>query len=136
MDLLVNIDVPDLGAGEAFYIAALGLERGRRFEGTVELIGASSRIYLLEKRPGSRPSPESEDRRDYHRHWTPVHLDFVVDDLDAAVKLATDAGATVEVPARRAGYGRIALCADPFGNGFCLIEFSADGYDAIAIRQA
>ena len=31
-----------------------------------------------------------------------------------------------------APYGRLAMFADPFGHGFCLIEFSAQGYDAIA----
>ena len=31
-------------------------------------------------------------------------------------------------------YGRIAYMADPFGNGFDLIEFSGTGYDGIARR--
>jgi hypothetical protein len=30
-------------------------------------------------------------------------------------------------------YGRLALLADPFGNGFCLLEFSGRGYDEIAL---
>jgi len=29
-------------------------------------------------------------------------------------------------------YGKQAMFADPFGNGFCLIEFNESGYDAIA----
>jgi hypothetical protein len=29
-------------------------------------------------------------------------------------------------------YGRIANMADPFGNGFDLIEFSGSGYDAVS----
>ena len=29
-------------------------------------------------------------------------------------------------------YGKLAMFADPFGHGFCLIEFNAEGYDAIA----
>ena len=29
-------------------------------------------------------------------------------------------------------YGRLALFADPFGNGFCLLQFNDRGYDAIA----
>lgn len=29
-------------------------------------------------------------------------------------------------------WGRIALLADPFGNGFCLLQFTAGGYDEIA----
>ena len=28
---------------------------------------------------------------------------------------------------------RIALLADPFGHGFCLIQFSEQGYDAVAV---
>ena len=41
MRLLVNIDVPDLAAAEAFYSAAFGLRRGRRFGiDALELIGA------------------------------------------------------------------------------------------------
>src|SRR5258708_28395519 len=31
-------------------------------------------------------SAGSQARRNYGRHWTPVHLDFVVEDLDAAVQ--------------------------------------------------
>jgi catechol 2,3-dioxygenase-like lactoylglutathione lyase family enzyme len=33
---------------------------------------------------------------------------------------------------KRREYGRIANMADPFGNGFDLIEFAAAGYDAVA----
>ncbi|WP_038946618.1 VOC family protein, partial [Bradyrhizobium genomosp. III] len=72
------------------------------------------------------------DRRRYERHWTPVHIDVVVDDVDAAVARALSAGAILEAPARDAPYGRIAMLADPFGNGFCLLAFSEKGYDALA----
>jgi catechol 2,3-dioxygenase-like lactoylglutathione lyase family enzyme len=30
--------------------------------------------------------------------------------------------------------GRLALLADPFGNGFCLLEFTGGGYDEITVR--
>jgi hypothetical protein len=30
------------------------------------------------------------------------------------------------------GWGRIALMADPFGHGLCLIQFLGRGYDEIA----
>ncbi|HEY6986285.1 MAG TPA: VOC family protein, partial [Rhodanobacteraceae bacterium] len=33
---------------------------------------------------------------------------------------------------RTARWGRIATLADPFGHGFCLIEFLNRGYDEIA----
>jgi catechol 2,3-dioxygenase-like lactoylglutathione lyase family enzyme len=133
MELLANIDVPDLEAGIAFYTSAVGLRVGRRF-GTfgAELLGASSAIYLLEKRAGSTPAPGAAQPRDYARHWSPVHLDFVVPDIDAAVRRAVAAGAQPEDETRAHVWGRIAVFADPFGHGFCLIQFLNRGYDEIA----
>lgn len=132
MKLLVNIDVPDLEAGERFYCAAFQLAPARRFgiDG-VELRGADCAIYLLAKAAGTAPSAAGGERS-YARHWTPIHLDIVVDDLEAAVERSLHAGAIPEQPIRTASWGRIAVMADPFGHGYCLIEFSAAGYDAIA----
>jgi predicted enzyme related to lactoylglutathione lyase len=131
--LLINIDVPDLAAGEAFYTSALGLTVGRRFDDDiVELVGSGAPIYLIVKPAGSAISPEGGDFRRYNRHWTPVHPDFTVDDLDNALARAVSAGATQEGAILDLPYGRQAMFADPFGHGFCLIEFNAEGYDAIA----
>ena len=69
--------------------------------------------------------------RDYERHWTPLHLDWVVDDIAAALARAVAAGATLEQPVRERHWGHIAVLADPFGHGFCLIPFSGEGYDAL-----
>ncbi len=130
--LLLNIDVPDIEAGIAFYTAALGLEVGRRFdEDFVELLGSDAPIYLLGKKAGTAIGPEGGDTRDYRRHWTPIHPDFVVTDIDAAIDQAVAAGALQEGETCDAPYGKLAMFADPFGNGFCLIEFNAEGYDAI-----
>jgi predicted enzyme related to lactoylglutathione lyase len=63
-----------------------------------------------------------------------VHLDFVVDDIEAAVARARAAGAIEEDPITEHAYGRLAMFADPFGNGFCLLQFTGNGYDAIATR--
>jgi predicted enzyme related to lactoylglutathione lyase len=136
LQVLVNIDVDDLARAETFYCAAFGLEPARRFDSDgVELVGASSTIYLLAKASGSAANDASAATRDYRRHWTPVHLDFVVDDLDVAVARAEAAGAIREGAMRTARWGRIATLADPFGNGFCLIEFLNRGYDEIATRD-
>jgi predicted enzyme related to lactoylglutathione lyase len=133
LDILVNIDVDDLERAIAFYIGAFGLRIGRRFgEGGVELLGASAPIYLLVKPAGSRTTTVTDETRDYARHWTPVHLDIVVDDLNAALARAVGAGAILEKAARTAVWGKIALLSDPFGNGFCLIQFLNRGYDEIA----
>lgn len=133
LPLLANVDVDDLARAEAFYVTALGLRVGRRFGGDgVELLGASSPIYLLRKAAGRTAGDVAAQTRDYRRHWTPVHLDFVVPDLAAALARARDAGATLEGEPRTANWGRIATLADPFGHGFCLLEFRGRGYDEIA----
>jgi predicted enzyme related to lactoylglutathione lyase len=131
--LLVNIDVPDLAAAEGFYTQAFGLSVGRRF-GTdgVELLGASAPIYLLVKPAGSPAAATTPQQRDYARHWTPVHIDLVVDDVAQAVDRALRSGATLEQPVRSSSWGRLALLADPFGHGLCLVEFLGKGYDEIA----
>ena len=131
--LLVNIDVDDLAKAEAFYTSAFGLTVGRRFgAGAVELLGLSSPVYLLRKAAGSAPVPGVGQVRDYRRHLTPVHVDIVVDDIDAAVARATAAGAALESPVKPAKWGKLALLADPFGHGLCLVEFVGRGYDGIA----
>ena len=131
--LLVNIDVDDLDRAVAFYTAAFGLRPGRRFgELGVEMLDAPCAVYLLAKPAGSTPAAAAPQRRDYRRHWTPVHLDFVVPDVAAAVRRAEAAGARLEEEIRTHEWGRIAVMADPFGHGFCLIEFVGRGYDALA----
>lgn len=130
LEILVNIDVDDLERATRFYTAALPLRVARRLGGgAVELLGGGAPIYLLAKAAGSEGAPGAP--RSYRRHWTPVHLDFVVTDLDAAVERAVAAGAVLEAPTVGRTWGRIAMFADPFGHGFCLLEFSEQGYDAI-----
>ncbi|AWM07288.1 VOC family protein [Bradyrhizobium symbiodeficiens] len=130
MTFLLNIDVPDVAEATRFYAAAFGLSVGRRF-GTdfVELLGWPAPVYLLTKQAGTIGA--GGDRRRYERHWTPMHIDVVVEDVDAAVARALSAGAILEAPARDAPYGRIAMLADPFGHGFCLLAFNEKGYDAL-----
>ncbi|MEG0185205.1 MAG: VOC family protein [Stenotrophomonas sp.] len=128
---IVNLDVPDLAAAETFYTAAFGLRIGRRLgPGAVELLGGPTPLYLLQNEAGSAATGDG-DVRDYERHWTPLHLDWVVDDIEAALERAVAAGATLEQSVRERRWGRIAVLADPFGHGFCLIRFSGEGYDAL-----
>jgi predicted enzyme related to lactoylglutathione lyase len=130
MTLLLNIDVPDVERGVHFYTTAFGLTVGRRFGADfVELLGWPATVYLLTKAAGTVGA--GGDLRRYDRHWTPVHADIVVDDVDAAVERAVGAGAKLEAPAKDTAYGRIAMLADPFGHGFCLLQFNRQGYDAL-----
>lgn len=122
------IDVPDLERAIAFYTEGLGLRVGRRPGDTVvELLGADSPIDLLLKPAGTPACYEGPHRRDYRRHWTPVHLDFVVADLEQAIGRAEAAGASLDRPIQDNDGGRMANMADPFGHGFCLLEFKGEG---------
>lgn len=64
-------------------------------------------------------------------HWTPVHLDFVVDEIEPALLRAEQAGARREGGIREHDWGRYAVLSDPFGNGFCLLQFRGSGYDVL-----
>lgn len=129
--LLVNLDVPSIAEAEPLYVAAFGFRPARRFgDGGLELLGAGVPLYLLAKPAGSDGA--AGQPRDYARHWTPCHLDLAVDDLDAALARAEAAGLRREGDIRVAGWGRIAQLADPFGHGWCLLQFSDLGYDAVA----
>jgi predicted enzyme related to lactoylglutathione lyase len=66
-------------------------------------------------------------RRDYVRHWTPLHVDFVVDSLQTAVTRALAAGGVLDRDIVDHRYWRMANLADPFGNGVDLIEFAEGG---------
>lgn len=133
MRILVNIDVPDLEAAIDFYSRAFGLALHRRLGTTgAEMLGAPAPIYLLQKAAGTPAAGAVRQPRDYARHWTPVHLDVVVDDVDDAVARAVAAGARLEDPAVSHDWGRIAHLSDPFGHGICIMQFLGRGYDALA----
>ncbi|WP_404991128.1 VOC family protein [Cupriavidus pauculus] len=138
MELLINIDVDDLERGIGFYEAGLGLRLHRKlFDGTVaEMHGACAPIYLLAKAAGSLATTRSDTRRDYTRHWTPVHLDFVVAALEPAIEQALGAGAELEDWPQDFAWGRQARLSDPFGHGLCFIEWKSGGYDAPGSRPA
>jgi predicted enzyme related to lactoylglutathione lyase len=137
MQLLVNLDVPDLDQGIAFYTRAFELRLTRRIpEAIAELVGGGLQIYLLAKAAGTTATTPGGETRDYARHWTPVHLDLVVDDLDATLERALSAGARLERPLRTHSWGRSAVLADPFGHGFCVIQFLNRGYDELPWEPA
>jgi hypothetical protein len=129
MRIIVNVDVPNLTSATKFYCAALELKLSRIIDNDVaELIGASSVIYLLEKPSGSAPASSAAEPRRYSRHWTPVHMDFVVDDLMKAAEQAIQAGAIQESDCVEWRGSKCITFADPFGHGFCLIEFAEGTY--------
>lgn len=127
--VLVNIDVPELEPAIDFYEAAVGVRFCRFLDDDVaELEYGSSAVYLLRKPPGSHATGAGQGR-DFARHWTPVHVDFVVADLEGAAARATAAGATRESDCIEWRGSKCVTFSDPFGHGFCLIEFAGDGYE-------
>ena len=131
--LIINIDVPDINAAVAFYECGLGFRFRRMLfdRSAAELDYAACRIFLIQKPAGSIAVPGTSKARDYSSHWTPVHLDLAVGNLEAAIATARAAGATASGSISRHAFGDLAPMRDPFGNGFCLIEFNVDGYDAV-----
>ena len=133
--LSVNIDVPDIKSGISFYRDGLGLRFARLLTNQVaELFLDDLTIYLLEREARSSACSTNSAQRIYERHWTPVHLDFVVDNIERATGKAMRFGAKIDKPMTSHAWGKIAVLADPFGNGFCLIEFIGRGYDELVGR--
>ena len=133
MEIRICIDVDDLQRGIDFYTQGLGLRPGRRLDRDwVELLGAGSTIDLLANAAGSAPvAGGTLQPRNYARHWTPVHLDFVVDEIEASVARLVSLGAVLERPIQERRWGRMANLADPFGHGLDLLEFKGMGYDEL-----
>ena len=116
----VSIDVGNLEGAIAFYEQALSCRMVNRFSKRWALLAlGETDIHLLEKSEGSVGA--AEQTRRYTRHWTPVHLDFGVKDIDSAADRVRRCGGDVE-EVHKADVADIAHCADPFGNGFCLIR--------------
>ena len=117
--LSISIDVPDMPKAVAFYTQALGCEPVREHNEKWVVIGANGvEIHLQTKAEGSAPIPlEDADGRKYARHWTPIHLDFLISDVGATVAKVEALDGTYE-GGDKGDWGEIAHCADPFGNGF------------------
>jgi hypothetical protein len=73
--------------------------------------------------------------RGFGRHWTPVHLDFMVSNLDEMVERLCGLGASLDREVQICEHGRMAKTTDPFGNGFDLIEFSGPGYTTTGLFE-
>ena len=127
------IEVTEAAKGIEFYCRGVGLTLKRRLSPTwIELTGANAPIFLLADRPKVADLGRQTGKRDYARHWTPVHLDFIVSKLDEVVARLMELGGSLDRDVQIRDYGRIANMADPFGNGLDLIEFIGSGYDEVS----
>lgn len=116
----ICIDVSDLPLATRFYCDAIGclLEKTQESHNTLFSDGVT--VQLLLRAEGTKANSTPGCIRSYERHWTPVHLDFEVSDIDEAVeRVERHRGVVEEV--KRGDWGAAAHCVDPFGNGFCLL---------------
>jgi hypothetical protein len=130
--LLINIDVPDMEAAVAFYTSALGLKVGRRFDADfVELTGSDAPFYLLKKASGTTIGPAGGDERRTSGtglRSTPT----------SSWKTSTPRPHVPWRPelcrrGRPAPRAMASLPCSPIRSVtvFCLIQFNAQGYDAL-----
>lgn len=117
--VLISVDVGDLNQAESFYVDALGCEFVKKPYPRMTVVSAGGvEIWLVEKPVASSPFPGSDPVRTYERHWTPVHMDFCVHDIEGTLSQIVEHHGSYETGEK----GKWAFCADPFGNGFCLIK--------------
>ena len=123
ISISVSVDVPSLEEGLRFYSEAFGfVKTSEPYPGVVVVRSGDAQLLLLAKSTGSAPCAHTDERRHYDRHWTPVHIDFHVDDFHTVLANALAAGAKQEQVFHVPGRPAVAFCSDPFGHGFCLIE--------------
>lgn len=120
----ICIDVSDLPLATRFYCEALGcvIVKARGSHTTLSAEGVTVQLMLKEAGTEAHATPGCV--RTYERHWTPVHLDFEVSNLDETMGSVERLGGKVE-EVKRGDWGAAAFCADPFGNGFCLVATQA-----------
>ena len=118
MEFSICIDVDDVDRAVEFYGRGLGLTVVEQQPDWAQIKLGDQTCWIMKAPAGA----QGQISRDYRRHWTPVHLDFAVDDIDEAVKRAVDAGGKLEGEIQHGPKGALANMVDPSGNGvdlFC-----------------
>jgi predicted enzyme related to lactoylglutathione lyase len=119
MKLEICIDVDDVDRAVEFYGRGLGLEIPQHEKDWAKAVLGDQVFWIMKIAAG----PSGSISRDYKRHWTPIHLDFHVDDLDEVVKRARAAGGKLDREIQRnPDGGGIANLSDPSGNGIDLVQ--------------
>ena len=121
MRLEICIDVDDVDRAVDFYGRGLGLEIPQHEKEWAKAVLGEQVFWIMKSAPG----PDGAISRDYRRHWTPVHLDFHVDDLDAVVKRVVAAGGKLDREIQRKPDGSaLANLSDPSGNGIDIVQLA------------
>ena len=118
MEFQICIDVDDVDRAVEFYGRGLGLTVVESHPDWAQIKLGEQTFWIMKTPAGA----QGQISRDYRRHWTPVHLDFTVDDIDEAVKRAVDAGGKLEGEIQHGPKGGLANLVDPAGNGVDLVS--------------
>jgi len=110
------IDVDDVGRAVKFYGEGIGLPVVRQEVDWAQLKVGDQTIWIMKTDAGLSGTIS----RDYQRHWTPVHLDFHVEDIDKTIERAVAAGGNMESRPKNS----LANLSDPAGNGVDLVQAS------------
>jgi predicted enzyme related to lactoylglutathione lyase len=114
---VVAIDCPDPMAMATFYGAVTGWQLDYADDDWAELRSGNGATIAFQRAPGHRPPRWPDDE-----HPQQMHLDFDVDDLDAAELQVLAIGATkTEFQPAPNGF-RVFI--DPAGHPFCLVKSS------------
>ena len=121
MKLEICIDVDDVDRAVEFYGRGLGLEIEKHEKEWAKAVLGEQVFWIMKIAAG----PSDAISRDYKRHWTPIHLDFHVDDIEAVVKRALAAGGKLDRDIQHnADGGGMANLSDPSGNGIDLVQLA------------
>lgn len=118
MEFQICIDVDDVDRAVEFYGRGLGLTVVEHHPDWAQVKLGDQTFWIMKSPAGVQGTIS----RDYRRHWTPVHLDFTVDDIEEAVRRAVDAGGKLEGEIQRGPKGALVNLVDPSGNGVDLVS--------------
>jgi predicted enzyme related to lactoylglutathione lyase len=107
------IDVDDVARAVRFYVDGIGFELEQQEADWAKLKADGHAIWIMQIDAGRQGAIS----RDYSRHWTPLHLDIKVADMESAIKRALTAGGKLEGRPKPA----LANFSDPAGNGVDLV---------------
>ncbi|AYG78987.1 hypothetical protein DWB77_01096 [Streptomyces hundungensis] len=113
---LVALDCPDPEALAAFYAAVLGGEVKNDGEDWYDLYAPGGHRISFQRAPGLTPPEWPRGDRNSQQ----LHLDFDVQDIDAAEQQVLSLGATPLDLDDQGGERGFRVYADPAGHPFCL----------------
>jgi len=109
----VDFDCPEPAPMIRFYVGLTGMQYQERSGEYPKLLGRNGLLYLFQQVEGSHRPPTWPTQE----RGQQIHIDYLVDDLEAAVAHAEGLGATVAD--RQAGRYFVVM-RDPAGHPFCL----------------